>query len=88
MVILWWSEGLSMALLVLTVPVTRLLLSGGEPARPLLGYSLIGLCLGTLALSTFLAELFPTRLRSAACRSATAWRAPSSAARPRPWPCS
>jgi MFS transporter, MHS family, proline/betaine transporter len=28
-----------------------------------LGYSLIGLALGTLVPSTFLAELFPTRLR-------------------------
>jgi MHS family proline/betaine transporter-like MFS transporter len=29
----------------------------------LLGYSLIGLALGSLALTAFLAELFPTRLR-------------------------
>jgi MHS family proline/betaine transporter-like MFS transporter len=47
---------------VLTVPVTALL-QRGEPGGLLLGYSLIGLALGALAPSTFLAELFPTRLR-------------------------
>jgi MHS family proline/betaine transporter-like MFS transporter len=35
----------------------------GEPGGLLLGYALIGLALGTLPPSTFLAELFPTRLR-------------------------
>ena len=50
------------ALLVLTVPVTALLLRG-EPGGLVLGYLLIGLALGTLVPSTFLAELFPTRLR-------------------------
>jgi MFS family permease len=44
------------------VPVTALLLRG-EPGGLVLGYSLIGLALGTLVPSTFLAELFPTRLR-------------------------
>jgi MHS family proline/betaine transporter-like MFS transporter len=50
------------ALLVLMVPVTALLLRG-EPGGLVLGYSLIGLALGTLVPSAFLAELFPTRLR-------------------------
>jgi MFS transporter, MHS family, proline/betaine transporter len=50
------------ALLVLTVPVIALL-QRGEPGGLLLGYILIGLALGTLVPSTFLAELFPTRLR-------------------------
>jgi MFS transporter, MHS family, proline/betaine transporter len=50
------------ALLVLTVPVTALL-RRGEPGSLVLGYSLIGLALGMLVPSTFLAELFPTRLR-------------------------
>jgi MHS family proline/betaine transporter-like MFS transporter len=50
------------ALLVLVVPVTALLLRG-EPGGLVLGYSLIGLALGMLVPSTFLAELFPTRLR-------------------------
>jgi MHS family proline/betaine transporter-like MFS transporter len=50
------------ALLVLMVPVTALLLRG-EPGGLVAGFSLIGLALGTLVPSTFLAELFPTRLR-------------------------
>jgi MFS transporter, MHS family, proline/betaine transporter len=50
------------ALVVLTVPLTALLLRG-EPGGLLLGYSLIGLALGMLVPSTFLGELFPTRLR-------------------------
>jgi MFS transporter, MHS family, proline/betaine transporter len=50
------------ALLVLTVPLTGLALRG-EPGGLVLGYSLTGLALGTLVPSTFLAELFPTRLR-------------------------
>jgi MHS family proline/betaine transporter-like MFS transporter len=50
------------ALLLLTVPLTALL-QRGEPGGLLLGYILIGLALGTLVPSTFLAELFPTRLR-------------------------
>jgi MFS transporter, MHS family, proline/betaine transporter len=49
-------------LLLLMVPVTALLLRG-EPRGLVLGYSLLGLALGTLVPSTFLAELFPTRLR-------------------------
>jgi hypothetical protein len=43
-------------------PVTALLLRG-EPRGLVLGYSLIGLALGTLVPSTFLAEPVPTRLR-------------------------
>jgi MHS family proline/betaine transporter-like MFS transporter len=50
------------ALLALTVPLTALLRRGG-PGGLLLGYSLIGLALGILVPSTFLGELFPTRLR-------------------------
>lgn len=49
-------------LLVLIVPVTSLLLRG-EPGGLVVGFSLIGLALGTLVPSTLLAELFPTRLR-------------------------
>ena len=49
-------------LLVLIVPVTSLLLLG-EPGGLVVGFSLIGLALGTLVPSTLLAELFPTRLR-------------------------
>jgi MHS family proline/betaine transporter-like MFS transporter len=51
-----------LALLLLTVPVTALILRG-QPGGLVLGYSLIGLALGTLVPSAFLAELFPTRLR-------------------------
>jgi MFS transporter, MHS family, proline/betaine transporter len=50
------------ALLVLTVPVTALL-RRGDPGGVVLGFSLLGLALGMLVPSTFLAELFPTRLR-------------------------
>ena len=50
------------ALLVLMVPMTVLILRG-EPGGLVVGYSLIGLALGILVPSTFLAELFATRLR-------------------------
>jgi MFS transporter, MHS family, proline/betaine transporter len=50
------------ALLVFMLPMTALILRGGLGGLAL-GYSLIGLALGTLVPSTFLAELFPTRLR-------------------------
>jgi MFS transporter, MHS family, proline/betaine transporter len=50
------------ALLVLTVPLTALI-RRGEPDGLLLGYALVGLALGVLVPPTFLAELFPTRLR-------------------------
>jgi MFS transporter, MHS family, proline/betaine transporter len=51
-----------LVLVVLTVPLTALI-RRGEPGGLLLGYSLIGLALGMLVPSTFLGELFPTRLR-------------------------
>jgi MFS transporter, MHS family, proline/betaine transporter len=50
------------ALLLLTVPAFSLARQGGT-AGLLLGYTLVGLALGTLVPSSFLAELFPTRLR-------------------------
>jgi MHS family proline/betaine transporter-like MFS transporter len=50
------------ALLVLTVPAFSFARRGSTGGL-LLGYSLIGLALGTLVPSSFLAELFPTRLR-------------------------
>jgi MFS transporter, MHS family, proline/betaine transporter len=50
------------ALLVFMLPMTALILRGGLGGLAL-GYSLIGLALGTLVPSTFLTELFPTRLR-------------------------
>jgi MFS transporter, MHS family, proline/betaine transporter len=51
-----------LALTLLTAPAFSLVLRGST-AQVVLGYSAIGLALGTLGLSTFLAELFPTRLR-------------------------
>jgi MFS transporter, MHS family, proline/betaine transporter len=51
-----------LALIVLMVPGTSLL-QRGEPGGLLLVYCLVGFVLGTLALSAFLAELFPIRLR-------------------------
>ena len=50
------------ALLLLTVPAFSLARQG-ENGGLLLGYTLVGLALGTLVPSSFLAELFPTRLR-------------------------
>ena len=52
----------TVTLLVVTVPASSLVQRGGT-VEMLLGYSLIGLALGSLALTAFLAELFPTRLR-------------------------
>jgi MFS transporter, MHS family, proline/betaine transporter len=49
-------------LLLLTVPVFSLVEGGGRGGL-VLGYCLIGLALGMLPVSSFLAELFPTRLR-------------------------
>jgi MFS transporter, MHS family, proline/betaine transporter len=51
-----------LALVLLTVPAFSLVLHGST-IQVVLGYSAIGVALGTLGLSTFLAELFPTRLR-------------------------
>ena len=52
----------TVALLVVTVPAYSLV-HRGDTVAMLLGYSLVGLALGSLALTAFLAELFPTRLR-------------------------
>jgi MHS family proline/betaine transporter-like MFS transporter len=52
----------TVALLLVTVPVCWLT-ERGTTGPLLLGYAAIGLVLGVLALSSFLAELFPTRLR-------------------------
>jgi MFS transporter, MHS family, proline/betaine transporter len=54
--------GGSVALLVVTVPACWLI-QRGSAGGLLLGYTVIGVALGVLALSSFLAELFPTRLR-------------------------
>ena len=50
------------ALVLLTVPAFSLI-QRGRAVPLLVGYGLIGGALGTLGLSTFLSELFPTRLR-------------------------
>ena len=52
----------ALALLLLTLPAFSLI-QRGKTGGLLVAYSLMGLALGTLALSSFLAELFPTRLR-------------------------
>jgi MFS family permease len=52
----------ALALLLLTIPAFSLV-QRGKTGGLLIAYSLMGLALGTLALSSFLAELFPTRLR-------------------------
>jgi MFS transporter, MHS family, proline/betaine transporter len=54
--------GGGLALLLVTVPACWLIQRGATGAL-LLGYIAIGLALGVLALSSYLAELFPTRLR-------------------------
>jgi MFS transporter, MHS family, proline/betaine transporter len=51
-----------LALLVLTVPAYRLI-EQGSTSQMVVGYVTIGVALGAVGLSTFLAELFPTRLR-------------------------
>lgn len=51
-----------LALLVAILPASSLIHSG-EQLRMLVGYSLVGVPLGALVLSAFLAELFPTRIR-------------------------
>jgi MFS family permease len=50
------------ALLVVTMPAFRLIQRGTVGAL-VSGYAVMGLALGVVALSAFLAELFPTRLR-------------------------
>ena len=52
----------ALALLLLTLPAYSLV-QRGKTGGLLVAYFLMGLALGTLALSSFLAELFPTRLR-------------------------
>lgn len=54
--------GGTVALLVVTVPASSLV-QGPEVTGAVLGYALVGLVLGSLGLTAFLAELFPTRLR-------------------------
>jgi MFS transporter, MHS family, proline/betaine transporter len=54
--------GGTVALLVLIVPAWSLI-QGLGTVGAVLGYALVGLVLGTLGLTAFLAELFPTRLR-------------------------
>jgi hypothetical protein len=74
-----------------TTPVTQAMvfvaigLLAGNRALGVVGYSLIGLALGTLVPSTFLAELFPTRLRYSGLSLTFGWGARSSAARPQRW---
>jgi MFS transporter, MHS family, proline/betaine transporter len=51
-----------LALLLLTVPAYRLV-EHGSTSQVVFGYAAVGVALGAVGLSTFLAELFPTRLR-------------------------
>ena len=51
-----------LALMVLTVPAYWLI-ERGSSSQVVIGYLAIGVGLGAVGLSTFLAELFPTRLR-------------------------
>jgi len=69
---------------VFMLPMTALILRGGLGGLAL-GYSLIGLALGTLVPSTFLAELFPTRLRYSGLSLTYGLGRHSSAARPQHW---
>jgi MHS family proline/betaine transporter-like MFS transporter len=55
-------RGGAVALLLVTVPACWLI-ERGATGGLVLGYAAMGLVLGVLALSSFLAELFPTRLR-------------------------
>ncbi len=54
--------GGTIALLLLIVPAWSLIQGAGTVGAAV-GYALVGLVLGALALTAFLAELFPTRLR-------------------------
>ena len=51
-----------LGLVVLTVPASSLV-QAGDMGRMVLGYTIVGVVLGGLAPTAFLAELFPTRLR-------------------------
>lgn len=54
--------GSVLTMLVAIIPASRLVASGDNGSM-ILGYCLVGIALGALPISAFLAELFPTRLR-------------------------
>ena len=76
----------TLALLVVTLPAFLLIRGAGPLGLPL-GYVLVGLPLSCLVIvPPFLAELFPTPIRSTARPSPMAWGVPCSAAPRRSWP--